>query len=95
MTASSKYSGGAPSASALEHYRTEIRCLRSGGLGPDDLNHVWLLVNSPHFGGPVAQRKGELAGPAGQIQPPASPGDLGEAGQIAIIAAGYGSLYRS
>src|ERR1700733_2756190 len=64
------------------HYRPEVRCLRRGGLGPDDLDHVWLLVDGPHPGEPVAQWKGELASPAGQIQQPASPGDLGAADQI-------------
>ncbi len=39
-----------------------------GRLGPDQFHHVRFLVHGPHLGEPPAQREGELAGPAGQVE---------------------------
>ena len=67
-TASSKYSGSARRVSALETIARTSPRSPGGRLGADQLHHVRFLIYGPHLRKPPAQREGELAGPAGQVQ---------------------------
>ena len=64
------------------HDRPDIPRTHGGRLGPDHFHHVRFGVHRPHLAEPPAQREGELAGPAGQIEQAPVPRDLGTPDQI-------------
>jgi hypothetical protein len=72
----------APADRAGAADRPDIPRANGGRLGPDHLRHVRFGVHGPHLAEPAAQREGELAGPAGQIQQAPALRDPGTPDQV-------------